>query len=284
MIPDQLTALPLFTTARLRRVGVSQHDLERAVRAGEVTRLKRGWYTTQTLKWPSDRHRLLIRIELAERRRVVASHYSGALMNALPVHTVDWNVLHLMRTEPGPTQCRRGLVLHQQVPVAADLRLAMVIAQTALGCPISGLMALDAALAADRVSVEQVQLAAAALVGRAGHSRLATVVRLGDARRESPLESWTALVYDGWGFRLQPQFDVPGTPYTVDARIVGTRVLVESDGKLKYTGPSVLIKEKRREDEIRALGWQMVRATHELLAQPGVLLARTTSALARAAR
>lgn len=284
MIPAQLTALPLITTAQLRRAGVSPHELDRAVRAGAVTRLKRGWFTAQPLPWPSDRHRLLVQIELAQRRAMMASHYSGALLHGLPVHTVDWTVLHLMRTGPGPAQCRRGLVIHQHVPLDPQLRLALIVAQTALVCSVSGLMALDVALARDDVTKQQVQQAGTNLVGRAGYSHLDAVIRLGDARRESPLESWTALVYDGWGWRLQPQFEVPGTSYRVDARIEGTKVLIESDGDVKYTHADAVINEKQREDDIRALEWQVVRVTKKLLQQPEKLLARTRGALLRAAR
>jgi very-short-patch-repair endonuclease len=284
MIPPHITQLPVFTAAGVRRAGVSWHELERAVSAGEVARLKRGWFTAQPMPWPSDRHRLMVQVELTQRPGLVASHYSGALLLGLPVHTVDWSTVHLMRTSAGRALQRHGLVIHQHVPVAADLRLALVIAQTTLLCCTSGLMALDAALAADQVTKEQVEAAARQLAGRSGHSRLATVVRLGDARRESPLESWTALVYDGWGFRLQPQFQVPGTNYRADARIVGTRVLLESDGKQKYTESSVLMAEKVREDDLRARHWQVVRVTSDLLRQPELLLARTRSALLLAAR
>lgn len=141
-------------------------------------------------------------------------------------------------------------------------------------------MAMDAALARDQVTTEQFERVAALLGRRSGHARLATVARLADARRESPLESRTAVVFDGFGYPLEPQFQVPGTRYRSDGRIRGTCVLVESDGLGKYQDRSALLAEKRREDELRIAGWRMVRVTDELLDRPDVVLARTRLGLA----
>jgi hypothetical protein len=70
-------------------------------------------------------------------------------------------------------------------------------------------------------------------------------------------------------------------------------VFVEFDGKVKYGQPwnadedvvDVVLREKRREDEIRELtGWLCVRVTWADLAQPAPLVARLQEAFARAAR
>ncbi|MDQ2782240.1 MAG: hypothetical protein M3Y26_06850, partial [Actinomycetota bacterium] len=61
------------------------------------------------------------------------------------------------------------------------------------------------------------------------------------------------------------------------------RVLVEFDGRVKYTSQQDLWDEKRREDRIRALGWEVVRLTWADLRRPGVVAARIEAAIARAA-
>lgn len=81
---------------------------------------------------------------------------------------------------------------------------------------------------------------------------------------------------------LEPQFQVPGTRYRADGRIVGTRVLVESDGQGKYQEQAALVAEKAREDELRSLDWQVVRVTGALLDTPATLMGRVRAALLRA--
>lgn len=282
MIPSHLVALAMFTTQQAKAAGVTDFELRQAARNGVLIRLKRGWYTGSRPQWPSDLHRLRVRAELADRDDVRASHYSGAVLMGLPVHRPDWNTIHLMRTGPGPAACRRRIVVHAQVDVPAELSAALVIAQTALESPESGLMALDAALARGVASKPQVRVAAESLAGYRGYGHLNVVLRLGDGRRESPLESRTALTLDAWGFEMEPQFEVPGTRYRADGRIVGTRVLVESDGQGKYQEQAAVIAEKVREDDLRALDWQVVRVTSDLLDTPAKLMARLRGALLRA--
>lgn len=49
---------------------------------------------------------------------------------------------------------------------------------------------------------------------------------------------------------------MPGTNYRADGRIEGTRVLIECDGPGKYDEPGSQVREKVREDDIRAMDWQ----------------------------
>lgn len=282
MISPALLERELFTAQQARAAGVTDFELRQAARGGDLIRLKRGWYSGNRPEWPSDLHRLRVRAELADRVEVRASHYSGAVLLGLPVHRPDWSTVHLMRTGPGSAACRSRVVVHAHVDVPEELATALVVAQTALGSPESGLMALDAALAADVASMAQVRLAAKRLAGHRGYGHLETVLRLGDGRRESPLESWTALTLDSWGLVLEPQFQVPGTRYRADGRIVGTRVLVESDGQGKYQEQAALVAEKAREDELRSLDWQVVRVTGALLDTPATLMGRVRAALLRA--
>ena len=62
---------------------------------------------------------------------------------------------------------------------------------------------------------------------------------------------------------LLPQFEVPGTDYRADARVLGTRVLIEVDGRSKYDDADVVFREKNREDAIRVKGWQVLRVTSD---------------------
>jgi len=71
----------------------------------------------------------------------------------------------------------------------------------------------------------------------------------------------------------------------VDFLFRAQRTIVEFDGLVKYGGADgrqALIDEKRREDSLRALGYQMVRPTWRDLYDPRKLEQAMRSAFARA--
>ena len=284
MLPDELLQLPLLSSTALREHGVSATQLRQALTAGTLSRLKRGWYTPKADNRPATWHRLRVQVELADHPDMVPSHHSAAVLLGYPVHRPDWRRVQLMRTTPGPAHSRPTVVIHQQVDDARTLIPELAIAQTALHCPVSGLMALDHALHIGAVSLDAIERWSGLLRDRVGRIHLPLVVNLADSLRESPLESRTALTFHGWGWSLESQFQVPGTRYRADARLRGTNVLVESDGAGKYDEPGSEFNEKVREDRIRDLGWEVIRVTSALLDNPAELFRRVKSATVRAQR
>ncbi|TDD46100.1 hypothetical protein E1263_37185 [Kribbella antibiotica] len=84
---------------------------------------------------------------------------------------------------------------------------------------------------------------------------------------------------------LQAEFaDALGFIGRVDFYFAAQRTVVEFDGLVKYAGNTRerLIKEKRREDRLRALGLQVVRITWAELEHPVRVVAAIQSAFARA--
>ena len=64
--------------------------------------------------------------------------------------------------------------------------------------------------------------------------------------------------------------------------LVGTRVVVEFDGAVKYDGLDgrrALMEEKRREERLRDAGFRILRVTWRDLADPVTLVARVRSLL-----
>lgn len=284
MIPDELRDHRILSVGQLTRAGVTPVDTRQALAAGELTRLKRGWYTPRTMEWPTDRHALVVQAELKDHPGTVPSHQSGAILLGYPVHRPDLKRVHLMRVDDGPARSRPTVVIHRRVDDAAVLLPALVIAQTALTCPVSGLMAIDHALRTGSVTLADVESWCSRLKDHVGRAHLVPVLALADGRRESPLESHSALTFHHWGWRLHPQFEVPGTQYRADARLGASRVLIECDGTGKYDEQGSEMREKLREDEIRSLGWEVVRITTELLTERTKLIRRVNAALARAQR
>ena len=284
MIPDELRDHRILSVGQLTRAGVTPVDTRQALAAGELTRLKRGWYTPRTMEWPTDRHALVVQAELKDYPGTVPSHQSGAILLGYPVHRPDLKRVHLMRVDDGPARSRPTVVIHRRVDDAAVLLPALVIAQTALTCPVSGLMAIDHALRTGSVTLADVESWCSRLKDHVGRAHLVPVLALADGRRESPLESHSALTFHHWGWRLHPQFEVPGTQYRADARLGASRVLIECDGTGKYDEQGSEMREKLREDEIRSLGWEVVRITTELLTERTKLIRRVNAALSRAQR
>ena len=74
-----------------------------------------------------------------------------------------------------------------------------------------------------------------------------------------------------------------GRSYVADLAWLPQRVIGEVDGYGKYSdGREALIREKHREDALRARGWGFVRWTvAEMLTRPEVVVARVQRALRR---
>src|SRR5699024_1062457 len=67
-----------------------------------------------------------------------------------------------------------------------------------------------------------------------------------------------------------------------DLKLKDLKVLAEFDGQGKYSDPGALFAEKRREDQIRDLGYEVVRLTWADLAHPARVRQKILAAIARA--
>ena len=253
-----------------------------------------------------DRHRLRVAALLQQYAgRAVASDASALLRLGLPTYEPALTVARLLRT--APTGARRAkahskadLVVRPALVHPGAVRLpaangaahpAVAAVLAGLADPLALLVPADAALRDGRLTAEDLALAVEVVGQHPGIERAKAALPRCDGRHESPGETVAAWVLHHLGFRTVPQFAVPGsealTPggrgYQADLGIVGTRVLVEFDGRSKYASAQDLWDEKRREDEIRSLGWEVVRLTWADLHQPERVRALMTAALARAA-
>jgi hypothetical protein len=135
-------------------------------------------------------------------------------------------------------------------------------------------VAIDAALLSELTSLPELQQRLVAMGHWRGAARAARAVALADGRAESPLETRGRLRIIGAGFpppELQVEIRVRGRLLAVaDAWFEEAAVMVEFDGRIKYTDPwrgrdpaRVLWEEKRREDDVRALDVRVVRITDD---------------------
>ncbi|QIM21813.1 DUF559 domain-containing protein [Phycicoccus sp. HDW14] len=165
------------------------------------------------------------------------------------------------------------------------LPAAVVVVQHGCGAgPGAALVAADAALRLERTTPSRLTEAVVLLGGHTGIGPVRSALTLADGRRESPGESLTAWLLAGAGVRTVPQVEVlaAGHRYRVDLVVEGEPVIIEFDGLAKYGSREDLVAEKRREDHLRGLGYEVVRVTWADLAHPQRVRALVEAARRRA--
>ena len=306
---DHLADADVVSASDARRAGLDAEAIARHHRSGRLFRLTRGWYAVRPPRDARDRHALTaIALGRAYAGRALASHHSALVLLDLPTYDVDLGTVHLTKTSsssgaapPRVAARRAGLVVHQPVagvvpPVpraaatgrgprpAAYVPTELAVVQAGLtGSPLSTLVAADAALQRGLVTVQALAGAARAVQGHVGIGPVRAVLAQADGRIESPGETIAGFIVRGMGLDLEPQFEleVEGRRYRADFRILGTRVLLEFDGAVKYaTGDGrVLFEEKRREDALRRAGWVVVRIVWSDLSDQATLRRRVSDAV-----
>jgi len=273
------------------------------VARGQCHPLHRGWYSVQRPTSDKHRHRLRVVALLEEYEgRVMASHCSALALLDLPDEDIDWGTVHLMwRDAELPFRAFSRVHIHERVEHPAlrhgaetvDLGLAAV--QVGLRSQIGMLVVADHCLRVGLTTPESLAAAARSLGGQRGVTRAKAAIPWCDGRHETPGETLTAHVLRGLGYAFTPQFEVvrserPGRVFHADFRIEDSLVLVEFDGKVKYdplSNPDAAranFDEKLREDELRRLGFVVVRLTRADLARPALVRARVEAALADSRR
>lgn len=264
------------TTEMLRSVDIDASEVAALLRRRTLVRLRRGLFVA-TAAWqeatPEQRLTLRTRAVLLDRPGAVASHGCAAAFHGLPLWGVPTDVVDVLG-EGARTRTRSGVRVHPRSedlePVAvaglAVVPVAAAIVQIVIECGVvPGLVCLDRALHERRVTLEQLESAAAVLrIGPRARSRMARVVGAADPACESVGETRTRVLLADLGVIVRSQVDVrddKGLIGRVDF-LVGGRVVVEFDGMVKYGGADgrwALQAEKAREDRLRAAGYVVVR-------------------------
>lgn len=293
----------VFPLSRARAVGIDQAELRALQRDGWCHRLHHGWFATRVPVDEEDHHRLRMAALLQQYAGgAVASDASALLLLGLPTYAPDWQVAYLMRTKVGRKAHAKADLLVRPALEHRDGALlpatsrtvhpAVAVALAGLADPCSFLAPADAALSRGLLSVDDLHLAVEMIGRRPGIGRVRAALPFCDARHESVGESVTAWVLRQLGYRVVPQYAVPdtgawtpaGRGFRADFGIVGTRVLVEFDGRSKYRSERDLWQEKQREDRIRSLGWEVVRLTWADLHRPERVRALVEAARLRSER
>lgn len=276
---------PVFCRDDALAAGLTPRQADLRVSRGRWRSLRRGAYCLPE-RWEAadarERHVLLARAVLLTLDGThVISHTSGAAVHGLPL---PFSPTPVWTTTPsdGCTRYRDGLVV-----MAASL-LGDVVRRERLAVTSAGRTVADCLR--HLKTVDAVAIADAAVRRRSGvwPEVLATLERcegwpyadvarrrllLVDGRRESPVESWSYVAMDRRGLPMpEPQvtlLDERGRAVgRVDAWWDDCAVVGEADGLTKYgvgvgltpeEAVRAVVKEKRREDAVRATGAHVAR-------------------------
>ncbi len=277
-----MTRDDVFTHAQLLSTGLTDREVRQRLRAGQLTRPRRGIYHASGPQNAVDEHRLLILSALPfVHDSNVISHQSAGVIHGLPVPSDGLSLVTMTRLTAGHgkgsplLRVRQTAIDPDEYEDRAGLRittLARTAADLARTMPFEwAVAALDAALAA---GLERAELVSA--LNR--HPRLAGLgiarraLSFADGRAESPAESISRVQFARFGVPAPVvQFEVVDADGSVVARadfgwpelgLVG-----EVDGKWKYgellkpgqSPEEAIMREKRREEAIRQAGFWIVR-------------------------
>nr|NLI48884.1 type IV toxin-antitoxin system AbiEi family antitoxin domain-containing protein [Propionibacterium sp.] len=273
---------PIWPRRQLIERGWTDQTLRRAKATGELVQVRRGCYAPPPIGL-DDRaqHLQLVRATLPGLHPdAVVSHASAAALHGLPLQAGWLGRVRVTRTDGGHGR-RRGPVHLVNAPLDAEevveldgvrvTSLARTAADLARELPFEwGVITCDAALAAG-LSRAELMDAVARGRRRTGSPRARCCAEFADGRSESPAESLSRVQFDRMG--------IPAPELQYEIRHLGSfiarcdfawpaqRLVGECDGRGKYgallasgdTPEDAIMREKRREEQIRQAGWWVVR-------------------------
>ncbi|MEO7058738.1 MAG: type IV toxin-antitoxin system AbiEi family antitoxin domain-containing protein [Lapillicoccus sp.] len=294
-----------------RRAGLEPRQLARLASRGELILLARGWYAIGPATSAATTHALLTRAMLRSHpKRAVAGHHSALQLLGLPTYHPDWSRARLHRTTPGSPRTRDGLSLGRMIspdlvaapPAGRDSPVtvipALAVVQVGFSShPMASLVAADAAVRRSLITTAELGDVVKALSMHPGIGPVRTALGHVDGRRESPGETRLGHSFQLMSIPVTPQFEVrePGFLAFIDFVVDGTWVAVEFDGRIKYgraldpddaRGPQPspeerLWREKRREDRLGEIGFEVIRVVWSDLDDLDTLGRRVRAAVER---
>ena len=231
---------------------------------------------------------------------VVVSHQSALALHGLPLWGLDLTRVHVTRADDRAGGLVAGVQHHLGGLAPVDLTHADGLPLTTVpralvetACSTSfeaAVVAADVVLREGPVDAEELRRLLTVIEFWPGSPTARAALQFASPLSESVGESRMRVLMHRFGLpepELQAEFfDSDGFVARVDFHFPSYNTVVEFDGKLKYGGasPEVLIREKRREDRLRALGLQVVRSTWADFNRPEHLAATIRQAFARAHR
>lgn len=230
---------------------------------------------------------------------VVVSHQSAIVEYGLPTWGLDLSKVHVTRRDAAGGRISHKVVQHNaQLPagsvwlragrhVVTPARAIVEVACTAGFEPAVAIA--DEALRTGLVSLRSLEFAVCDAETWPHSPAAKEMLAFCNGLSQSVGESRLRILMDRYGLPkpiLQAAILRDGVPFAwVDFLFPTFDTVVEFDGMMKYgDDPSTLVREKRREDDIRELGHQFVRVIWPDLDRPVRTIDRLRQAFARASR
>ena len=305
--PDALIPL-LLTTDRLLSRGMTSHSLSRAVRSGDLIRLRPGFFVEKRARdlCRRDRHPLSVLATNTALDSPVFSHASAALIHGLPDWGLPLRKVAVCDEGASPRSRSTDLTTFRIVPDLAGevttvngLRVTTpvrTVTDIAISTNRDACVAVaDAALHGELVTRIALEESLEKSAGRRGIRRARHSLSLADGRAESVAETLSRLTFRDHGLpEPEIQVDIVNSRGIRVARVdflwPEYGVVGECDGFGKYfegLTPAEtrhrLGMEKDRDAELMALGYRVLHWRWRDLEEPHVLAARIKRVLFPAA-
>lgn len=308
---DALTDLiPLLLTSdQLLSRGMTSQQLSRAVKSGDLIRLRSGFYVEgESRELPRhERHLLSVLAADAALGGPLFSHSSAALIHGLPDRGLKLGKVAVCEESPAARSRTTSLTTFRTVPdlagetmtvnglrVTSPARTVTDIALTA--SRDASVMVADAALKKGLVTADELEDSLARAAGRPGIKRARHAMSLVDDKSESVAETLSRLTFLDFGLPTpETQVEIFNEHGAEIARVdflwPEYGVIGECDGFGKYfdgLSPAEtrekLAKEKDRDAELIALGYRVIHWRWRDVLQPARLAARIRRVLFTGAR
>lgn len=296
-----------FTTAQALAAGYEEREISRLVRSGEWSRLRRGVLIKRTEMPDDEAGRAIVSLRglaLVTACRVVASHQTAATLHGLALLRPAGELLEVTRSGRGAGRIEAGVHWHCATMPADHLVqingvCSTTVARTVIdnarhGDVASGLVVAESALNKRLVSLDELRAVHEMCLDWPGARNSGRVVSFASTLSESAGESLARLAFDAHGLpRPEQQVlirDRAGLIGRVDFLWRDQRTVGEFDGRVKYDrlagdGLQTLYDEKRREDRLRAAGFEVVRfGWSDILGRPVWVTDCVQAAFARAVK
>lgn len=307
VLPEELARLAatqgdVFRLDQAKKAGLDRTAVRRLLRTGALVALRRGVYAEKAVVVaanPLERHDLDAAAVVAALGDAVAvSHESAARVWRLDLCAKPSGlfVTRPARAQSG-TQHEAGVVIRHAGLPAAHVRTERGIRVTSAARTVvdlarllpfrEGVVVADCALHLGRCSPTGLGLVLLDCTTWPGAGRAGRVLRFADRRSESPLESISRVAFHEAGFPMpEPQRWVGHdlTRYRVDFLWEEYRTIGEADGRVKYTDVDVAWDEKRRQDDLHDLDYEVVRWTWKIDSHPDQVIEAVMRTFDRAIR
>lgn len=306
-----------FTREHFLALGHPRRALDRLLEAGEVMRLRHGWYAQPTHGAPRpgwegqvDQHLARLASVLASRPGHAASHTTAALLHQLAVTIAPETPVHLTTVDPVAVSRRYpGLTIHRSESVTNETEMIDGVRATTLVRTVvdvlrtrtlpHGLALLDDALRRGVVDLDELRVLIDQQKRWGGRPKALAAIHLADPARETWGESFSFAHLHLQGQPMpMPQVEIYDAQRRLLGRVDGLwpepGVVGECDGDMKYflddagtdSTPELTVlrhlkAEEQRQARIEATGLGFVRwSPSQVRDDPGAVSLRVNRAAA----